>query len=311
MDPIVLFFIFGVSAGLLHSKLRLPTAIYELLSIILLLSIGLKGGAELSVQPILSLIPKMLSVIFMGCLLTVLAYQILKIFNFKLVDAASIAAHYGSVSVGTYAVVVTYLTYNQVSYEDYMSLFVVLLEIPAIIVGVVLAKGISKKTKWKELSNEILLGKSVVLLIGGLLIGWAIGPKGLQPLSALFIDPFKGILALFMLEMGLITSQQLGSLKRYGIKIILFGLGMPLLSSLFGSVLGYGLGSSIGGATVLATMFASASYIAVPAAMRITVPEANPTLSLTSSLGVTLPFNLIFGITIYYHLTQFIYKIGM
>jgi hypothetical protein len=142
--------------------------------------------------------------------------------------------------------------------------------------------------------------------MGGLVIGWLSGPTGVEPISPLFFDLFKGILALFLLEMGLITAAQLGSLKRYGVFLICFGIVTPICFALLGILVGTGLGFSVGGISILATLFASASYIAVPAAMRISVPEANPTLSLTASLGITFPFNILIGIPLYYWLSGFI-----
>jgi len=153
-----------------------------------------------------------------------------------------------------------------------------------------------------------LLGKGVMLLIGGLLIGWISGSEGLASIKPVFSDSFKGILALFLLEMGLITSAQLDSLRRYGIFLIAFGIVMPICSAIFGIVLGFSLGLSVGGTSVLATLFASASYIAVPAAMRISVPEANPTLSLTASLGITFPFNILVGIPLYYSIAKQVFS---
>lgn len=303
IDPIILFFLLGLVAGLLRSELRLPAAIYEFVSILLLLSIGLKGGIELAKQPFGDLLPDMLAVVAMGFFLALLAFPVLRyVGRFKRADAASIAAHYGSVSVGTYAVAVAYLGSRQIAFEEHMPLLLVLLEIPAILVGIILARGLSRQTRWSEVAHEVFLGKSIVLLVGGLLIGWAAGPDGLSSIKPLFFDLFKGILALFLLEMGLITATQVGSLRRYGIFLVVFGIGMPLFSSLVGTGLGLALGLSIGGTAMLATLAASASYIAVPAAMRISVPEANPTLSLGASLGVTFPFNVLVGIPIYYAL---------
>lgn len=311
LDPIVLFFLLGLFAGLARTELRLPPAIYEFISVLLLLSIGLKGGVELSKQPLLSLLPGMVGVTIMGVVLALLAYPILRYLGrFQQADAASIAAHYGSVSVGTYAVAVAYLTSRMISFEEYMPLFLVLLEIPAIVVGVILARGIQKDTEWGQMAHEVLLGKSIVLLVGGLLIGWMAGPANVESIEPLFFDLFKGILALFLLEMGLIAAAQIGSLRRYGLFLIMFGIVMPLLSSLIGGALGWALGLSAGGIMLLATLAASASYIAVPAAMRLTVPEANPTLSLAASLGVTFPFNILLGIPLYLELARWIHGIG-
>ncbi|MFT7405955.1 sodium-dependent bicarbonate transport family permease [Zhongshania sp.] len=304
-DPIILFFLLGLVAGLLRSELRLPASIYEFVSILLLLAIGLKGGIELAKQPFADLLPDMVAVVAMGFVLALLAFPVLLYLGrFKRADAASIAAHYGSVSVGTYAVAVAFLGSRQVSFEEHMPLLLVLLEIPAILVGIVLARGLSRQTRWREVGHEVFLGKSIVLLVGGLLIGWAAGPEGLSSITPLFFDLFKGILALFLLEMGLLTATQVGGLRRHGLFLVAFGIGMPLFSSLVGTALGLVLNLSVGGITMLATLAASASYIAVPAAMRISVPEASPTLSLAASLGVTFPFNVLFGIPIYYALAQ-------
>ncbi|MFD0950092.1 sodium-dependent bicarbonate transport family permease [Paraperlucidibaca wandonensis] len=303
IDPIILFFLLGLVAGLLRSELRLPAAIYEFVSILLLLAIGLKGGVELAKQPFADLLPDMLAVVAMGFFLTLLAFPVLRfVGRFKRADAASIAAHYGSVSVGTYAVAVAYFGSRQITFEEHMPLLLVMLEIPAILVGIVLARGVSRQTRWSEVAHEVFLGKGIVLLVGGLLIGWAAGSDGLASIKPLFFDLFKGILALFLLEMGLLTATQMGGLRRYGLFLVVFGVGMPLCSSLVGIGLGLALGLSVGGTAMLATLAASASYIAVPAAMRISVPEANPTLSLGASLGVTFPFNVLVGIPIYYAL---------
>ena len=241
----------------------------------------------------------------MGILLTLLAYPVLTFLGrLNRADAASIAAHYGSVSVGTYAVAVAFMVSQNIYFEEHLPLLLVVLEIPAIIVGILLAKGLSKETNWGSVAHEIFAGKGIVLLLGGVLIGWFSGPNGLESLSPLFFDLFKGILALFLLEMGLIASSKISALRQYGFFIVIFGIGMSLFSAVIGTGLAMLLGLSVGGTAMLATLAASASYIAVPAAMRISVPGANPTLSLTASLGVTFPFNVLFGVAIYYQLAQ-------
>lgn len=301
LDPVILFFVLGISAGLLRSELRLPTAVYELVTIVLLLAIGLKGGVELAKQPLGQLLPQMVGVVVLGFFLTLIAFPILrKLGRLQRADAASIAAHYGSVSVGTYAVAVAYLGSRQVSFEEHMPLLLVLMEVPAILVGIILARGVTRSTNWGSVMHEVFLGKGIVLLIGGLLIGWAAGPEGVTPLEPLFVDLFKGVLALFLLEMGLITATQLTGLRRYGLFLVGFGVAMPLFSAVVGTGAAYLLGLSLGGTVVLATLAASASYIAVPAAMRISVPEANPTLSLAAALGITFPFNVLIGIPVYH-----------
>ncbi len=312
LDPVVMFFMLGLAAGLMRAEMRLPPAIYEFLSIILLLAIGLKGGVELSKQEFSSLLPDIAAVTAMGFVLPLLAFPILYyIGRFDKANASSIAAHYGSVSVGTYAVAIAYLAAQQIPYEAHMPLFLVILEVPAILVGIVLVRGISKNTKWKQLSHEVFLGKSIVLLLGGLLIGWAAGEEGIKPIGGLFFDPFKGVLALFLLEMGLIASSQIGTLRRYGLFLLGFGIVFPIFSACVGGILGILLGLSLGGSILLATLAASASYIAVPAAIRIALPEANPTLSLTASLGVTFPFNIIFGIPLYHKMVEYFSTLGL
>lgn len=304
IDPVLLFFLLGLSAGLLRSELRMPGAIYDLVSMLLLLTIGLKGGVELARQPFGDLAVQALAVMAMGSLLPVVAFPVLRYLGrLPRADAASIAAHYGSVSVATYAVAVAWYTRHQIPFEAHMPFLLAVLEIPAIVVGILLARGWTRDMRLGTVAHEVFLGKSIVLLVGGLLIGWAAGSDGLAPVKPLFFDLFKGVLALFLLEMGIITAAQFGSLRRCGAFLLLFGIGMPLFSSVVGMLLGHALGLSLGGVAMLATLAASASYIAVPAAMRISVPQANPTLSLAASLGVTFPFNVLVGIPLYHAMT--------
>ncbi len=311
LDPVVLFFLLGLAAGLARADLRLPPAIYEFLTILLLLAIGLKGGVELANQSLGVLLPQMTVVVLMGIALPLIAYPVLRYAGrLPRADAASIAAHYGSVSVGTYAVAVAYLAYQSIAFEEYMPVFLVLLEMPAIVVGILLARGVSGNTRWGLLAREVLLGKSIVLLLGGMTIGWVAGAEGVKPIEGLFFDLFKGVLALFLLEMGLIAAGQVGSLRRHGLFLIAFGIAMPLVAGTVGAGLAWMLGLSVGGTAMLATLAASASYIAVPAAMRLSVPEANPTLSLAASLGVTFPFNILVGIPLYHRLAGYMHSLG-
>jgi len=203
-------------------------------------------------------------------------------------------------SVATFAVAAAWLSSRSIDVEPQMAILLAVMEIPAILVGIVLARGVSKDTDWRSLGHEAFLGKGVTLLLGGMAIGWAAGPEGLQPIKIMYFDLFKAVLALFLLEMGLIVSRQVDELKRRGLSLIAFGLAMPLLSACLGLGTGMMLGFSVGGMTMLATLAASASYIAVPAAMRIAVPEANPAVSLAGSLGVTFPFNILAGIPLYH-----------
>ncbi|MDG1579484.1 sodium-dependent bicarbonate transport family permease [Pseudomonas sp. GOM6] len=304
LDPVVLFFVFGLVAGLLKSELKLPAALYETLSIILLLAIGLHGGVELAEQASTQLLGQAGLVLLLGMGLPLLAFVLLRGLRFDRVNAAAVAAHYGSVSAGTFAVVVAFLASREVAFESYMPLFVAILEIPAILVGIVLAKGISRDTQWRELGREIFLGKSIMLLLGGLVIGAIAGKEAIKPLEPLYTSMFKPVLAFFLLEMGLIASGQLGALKQFGLRLAAFALLMPLLGALIGALLARFMGLSLGGTAMLATLAASASYIAVPAALRLALPEANPSLSLTASLGITFPFNILIGIPLYLALAE-------
>lgn len=307
IDVVVLFFLFGLAAGLARSDLKLPSALYDSLSLILLLAIGLKGGEGLAKQALAPLLPQLGAVILLGVAQTFIAFAILRgLGRLGRADAASMAAHYGSVSVATFAVGVNWLLVRDIEFEPQMAVFLAIMEVPAILIGIVLARGVSRDTDWRALGHEAFLGKGVTLLLGGMAIGWIAGPDGLAPIKGVFFDLFKGALALFLLEMGLIVSRQVGELKRRGLFIVAFGLGMPLLSALLGLATGLALGLSPGGLTLLATLAASASYITVPAAMRLAVPEANPALSLAAVLGVTFPFNILAGIPLYHALaTQF------
>jgi len=304
LDPVVLFFIFGLCAGLLKSELKLPPALYETLSIVLLLAIGLHGGVELAEQASLQLLGQAALVLGLGVVLPVLAFGVLRGLGFDRVNAAAVAAHYGSVSAGTFAVVVAFMLARGIEFESYMPLFVAILEIPAILVGILLAKGLARDTDWRELGREIFLGKSIMLLLGGLIIGAVAGKEAIKPLEPLYTSMFKPVLAFFLLEMGLIASGQLGALRQFGLRLLGFALLMPLLGALIGAVLGRLMGLSLGGTAVLATLAASASYIAVPAAMRLALPAANPSLSLTASLGISFPFNILIGIPLYLALAE-------
>jgi hypothetical protein len=300
LDPVIWFFVLGLAAGVARADLRLPSAIYEFVSTLLLLAIGLKGGVELArdgggLRPV-----ELAGILALGFLLPLPAFAVARVAGrLTRADAASLAAHYGSVSVGTFAVVVGFLTARGVQYEARAPVWVVLLEVPAILTGIVLVHGLSGDVPWRHLFRELFLGRSIVLLLGGLAIGWLSGPDGTASIQPLFFGLFKGILALFLLEMGLIAAAQLPTLRRHGAFIIAFGLLVPPAFAVVGALLGCALELSVGGIAVLATLAASASYIAAPAAIRTAVPEANPALPLTASLAVTFPFNILVGIPLY------------
>lgn len=306
IDVVVFFFLLGVFARVVKSDLRLPEALYETLSIYLLLAIGLKGGIELSKQPLISLAPQVLGCMLLGALIPFAVFPVARALRLSQPDAASLAAHYGSVSVVTFAVATAALTRAGIPYESHAALWVAVMEAPGLISGIVLARlgrGVAG-TQWRELAHDVLFGKSVLLLLGGLLIGAIAGVDGTAPIKAVFIDPFKGVLALFLLELGLVAGGRLAEVRRFGAVVLVLGIGLPPLLALAGAALGWALGLSTGGVAVMAVLAASASYIAAPTAMRIAVPQANAALSITAALGITFPFNIVLGIPLYIGLAQ-------
>jgi uncharacterized protein len=315
IDVVVFFFLLGVFAKLVKSDLRLPEALYETLSIYLLLAIGLKGGIELSKQPLLALAPQVLACMTLGFAIPFVLYPALRALKLPGVDAAAVGAHYGSVSVVTFAVATAALTRQGVAYESHAALWVAVMEAPGLVAGVLLARwatpaaapglaGTGRQTGWGALAHDVVFGKSVLLLMGGLAIGAVAGEAGTAPIKAVFIDPFKGVLALFLLELGLVAGGRLAEVRRFGVAVLVVGLGAPPLLALLGLGLGLLLGLSTGGVALLATLASSASYIAAPTAMRIAVPQANAALSITAALGVTFPFNIVVGIPLYIMLAQ-------
>lgn len=304
LDIVIAFFVLGVIARLLRSNIQFPQSLYQTLTLFLMIAIGLKGGIALADHSSPDLIPQSLAVIVFGLVLPLMAFPVLfYIGQFNRADSASIAAHYGSVSVGTYAVAVALLESQGIEYEPYFPLFVVLLEMPAIAVGIALANGNIGSLDLRKLTHEVFCNQGMVLMVGALIIGYWAGDRTAS-ITPLFKDLFHGALALFLLEMGMVAASRLTQLRELGSFIIAFGIAMPIIGGVLGCLLGVALDLSSGGTILLSVLGASASYIAVPAAMRVAVPEANASLSITSSLGVTFPFNVLVGIPCYVLLTQ-------
>lgn len=310
IDIVVLFFVLGVFARLVKSDLRLPEALYETLSIYLLLAIGLKGGIELSSQPLVVLAPQVAAAVALGFVIPFALFPLLRGLRLSGVDSAAVAAHYGSVSVVTFAVVTATLARQGIPHEPHAALWVAVMEAPGLVAGILLARWSQRSgetvgnTRWGTLAHDVLFGKSVLLLLGGLLIGAVAGVEGAAPIRAVFIDPFKGVLALFLLELGLVAGARLGEVRRLGGAVLVIGIGVPPVLAVLGALTGTALGLSTGGVAIMATLAASASYIAAPTAMRIAVPEANAALSITAALAITFPFNLLIGIPLYLRMAQ-------
>ena len=316
LDVGIAFFILGVLATWVRSTIQFPKGLYQSLILFLMVAIGLKGGVALAEHASWQLISQSMGIILLGLLLPLIAFPVLYyIGELKRCDAASIAAHYGSVSVGTYAVAVSFLEAQNIAYEPYIPLFVVLLEMPAIAVGIALARqkttsdhrvnSHTKPPSKQDLLHEILFNQGMVLMVGGLLIGFMAGDR-IERVTPFFFDLFSGVLALFLLKMGITAAERLDEIKRLGSFMLAFGVAMPLVGGALGCLLGLAIGLSTGGTILIAVLGASASYIAVPAAMHVALPQANQSLSISASLGITFPFNVLIGIPTFTVITQWI-----
>ena len=302
IDPVILFFSLGIIAHLVKSDLKVPQPIYDALSVYLLIALGLKGGVELAKHPLTELLPQLGIIVILGAFLPLLAFAALRlIYKLDRVNSGSIAAHYGSVSVVTFAAGVAYLETRAIEFEPFMALFMAVLEVPGLVVGVLLARGLGGNNKHLGgMIREVLTGKSILLLLGGIVIGGLLGPQGVKPIAPFFTDSFRGALCIFMLELGLVAALRASELTRSSFSLVAFAVITPLVFGFGGAALGTAMGLSTGGAMLLSLLSASASYIAAPAAMRVALPEANTGLSLPLVLGITFPFNVIIGLPIYF-----------
>lgn len=312
LTPMVLAFLLGIVATLVGSDLKFPEGLYIGLTIYLLFAIGLKGGGKLSAISLAEFIKPAIVAVGVCIFIAVFSYSILRfVGKFSAINAAAISAHYGSVSAVTFSEATAYLEYLQIPYEGFMPSLLALMEVPAIIISIFLARlaKSDEKTNWKKLLHELLTGKGNILLLGGMLIGLLSGKKGMEQISPLFEVPFRGVLVLFLLEVGMITGKKLSDLKNTGFFLIVFGITMPLINSIIGIYLSNMIGLSMGGAIIFGTLCASASYIAAPAAIRLALPEASPGYYLTASLAITFPFNIILGLPLYLNFAKLIYGV--
>ena len=299
-SPPVLAFVLGLIAVAVKSDLRLPEALYQGLSIYLLLGIGIKGGVALSEANLNQVLLPILGTLVLGIVIPVLAFWVVgKLTKLDAVNRGALAAHYGSTSLVTFSAALIFLDSQAVEYEGFVTTLLAILEIPGIVVGLMLAsRGLGRGLNWGESLREILTSKSIVLLAGGLVLGLITGATGYERVEPFFGGLFTGVLALFLLEMGIVAGRRLPDVKSAGVGLVVFSIGFPLLAGTLGVVVGELTGLSLGGSVVLGILAASASYIAAPAAVRLALPEASPGIYLTASLGITFPFNLIFGIPI-------------
>lgn len=305
-SPMVLFFCLGLAAAFVRSDLVIPEAVAKTLAIYLMMAIGFKGGVEVSKT---GLGGQIIALIGTGALLAAVlpavGYGLLRATSrLSVANAAAVAAHYGSISVVTFVAASQMLEAALLDFDGALIAVAAVMEMPAIVVALIIARRFappaerpaSATTFWREAA----LNSSIVMLLGSFLIGWISGEEGLSTMAPLIVDPFSGILSLFLLDMGLIAGRGLGrSWRELKAPVVLFGLYMPLISAAAASAAAMVLGLGVGSAALLITLAASASYIAVPAAMRLALPEAQPSIYLTLSLGVTFPFNLTVGIPLY------------
>jgi uncharacterized protein len=305
LNPPVLFFFLGMIAVLVKSDLEIPAPIPKLFSLYLLLAIGFKGGVELAKSGITQAVAMtMIAAIAMSAIVPIYSYFILRR-KLDSYNAAAIAATYGSISAVTFITANSFLDELHIFHDGYMVAAVALMESPAIIVGLLLVnlfgdkRDTEQQTNWGEVLREAFLNGSVVLLVGSLTIGVLTGEKGLNKLAPFVNEQFYGALCFFLLDMGIVAAKRIKELSKTGVFLIGFSIGMPILNAAIGIGIARVIGMNPGDALLFAVLCASASYIAVPAAMRMTVPEANPSLYISTALAVTFPFNIIAGIPLY------------
>jgi hypothetical protein len=330
LSPMVLAFLLGIIATLVRSDLKIPEQLYAAMTIYLLFAIGLKGGAKLDGLAWGELVRPLAAALLLCLAIPAWSFAILhRLGRFSATDSAAIAAHYASVSVVTFGASLAFLDSRQVPHEGFLPALLAVMEIPGIIVALLLARlakalpveqtattparalsfvAPGASVPWGKMLHELLTSKGVLLLLGGLLIGLVSGKSGYMQVEPFFEQPFRGVLMLFLLEIGLLTGRRLGDLRKTGFFIGGFALVMPFLHGLLGVWLGQWAGLSVGGATVLGTLAASASYIAAPAAVRVALPQANPALYLTASLAITFPFNVVVGIPAYFTFARWLYQ---
>lgn len=332
LSPLVLAFGLGLAAKALRTDLALPKELYASLSIYLLFALGLKGGVELGHADPAQILWPAAATIALGCVTPLSAYLVLrKLGRFSIADSAGIAAHYGSVSAVTFIAAQQFAAAMRQPVEGFLPTLLTLLEFPGITValaigavqtaraaqsqaalappgaepvalggGFAFADNEPAEDRTWDVLREVLCGRTMVLLVGGMLVGFLAGERGYEPVRPFFETGFKGALTLFLLEMGLTAGARLGDLRKVGGFLLGFGVLVPIAHGGLGVALGHATGLGVGGSMVLGTMAASASYIAAPPAVRMTLPEANPTYYLTTALAITFPFNLVAGIPLYY-----------
>jgi uncharacterized protein len=314
----LLFFALGFFAKIIKSDLEIPTNFIKTVSIYLMIGIGLHGGIELESAKLGLALKSVLVALLAGFIQPLFAYWILnRVGKIDKLNSAAISAHYGSVSISTFLSAIAFLQNNDIVYESYPLIMLAIMEAPAILIGLIIAQKVKdqmnhsqKSCPYKQLvkvASGALTNGSVLLLIGSMVIGWIALPSSVQTITLFYEGIFSGVLSLFLLAMGLDAASHISKFKTAGKFLISFAILMPILSGFIGALVGCKfLGFETGGTLLVAVLFASASYVAVPPAIKLAIPEANPSFYLTMSLGVTFPFNVVVGIPLYYTMVKWL-----
>ena len=336
LTPIILFFLFGIIAARIKSDLKIPEAISEFLPIYLLAAIGLHGGIEMRNTGFENMLIPMLVAIGLSLLFTLNHYQILRrLGKFNIFDSYALASTYGAVGAVTFSVGLSFLKNQGVSSEGYLAAILAVLEPVAFILAIFLtnmavAKQIrakkqsfttddasdidaglqGTKTKLSQVLHESVTGKAIVILLGSIVIGYIIGEDGFSSIQIVFDEMFTGAIVIFMIEMGIIAGQRLGDIKKVGIFLIAFSIIMPTFNGIIGVFVATVMGLSLGGAVMFGLLLASASFIAAPAVLRHAIPQANPSLYITSALGITFPYNIIVLLPIMFAVSTLVHGDG-
>jgi len=302
----VLVFILGFVGARMKSDVRIPEQIYQMISIFLLFGIGLKGGHALREVSFSSFAGPALATLGLGILIPFIAFATLKLVRkINDLDRGAIAAHYGSTSLVTFTAALLFLENSGIEVEGFATALLTIMEVPGIVVGVYLgSRHRDKSVQWGKTLQEVITGKTILLLVGGLIIGAVTSDAGFLKVAPFFIDLQSGFLALFLLHLGYLAGSNWGEIKKVGAMLGVFAIIFPIFAGTLGVVVGNMVGLSVGGATILGVLCASASYIAAPAAVSVGLPEANAPLALMSSIGVTFPFNLLVGIPLYLEIAK-------
>lgn len=308
----ILFFLLGIIGAFVKSDLLIPESLTKSLSIYLMMAIGFKGGAELSVTGItVTMLSAVGATLALGLVIPIVAFVLLRrLARLDAANAGAIAAHYGSCSVVTFVTAATFLERAGVPFDGFMVGLMALMESPGIFMALLLVRWSLHKNSGegkqvlKEIAKETLVNPSIFLLFGSLLVGYATGHRGAELTAPFFASPFYGVLCFFLLEMGITTGKRLGDFGRVGFRLASFAVLIPVISAILGAFTGAFIGLNIGSTLLLVVLAASASYIAAPAAIRMALPTANPAYYVTMSLGITFPINILIGIPLYYTFAQ-------